>query len=86
MGFAISATVLLGIFSGLAPALQAPASGISEALREGDRQTGSRRQNHLRSALVTAEVALSVILLVGAGLLMRSFEQLSCEPGLSDRA
>src|SRR5579884_1710545 len=77
LGFAIVVTVLVGIFSGLAPALQAPSSNISEALREGDRQTGSRSQNRLRSALVTAEVGLSVLLLVGAGLLIRSFERLT---------
>src|SRR5512140_2532450 len=56
--------------------MQAPATGIAAALREGDRQTGSRAQGRLRRALVTGEVALSFFLLVGAGLLIRSFTQL----------
>jgi len=76
LGFAALIAVLTGVLSGLAPALQAPASGIAAALREGDRQTGSRRQGRLRAALVTGEVALSFLLLVGAGLLIRSFTQL----------
>src|SRR4029077_19301871 len=71
------AGVLTGVLSGLAPALQTPASGIAQALREGDRsQTGSRGQGRLRAVLVAGEVALSFILLVGSGLLIRSFTQL----------
>jgi len=65
-----------GILSGLAPALQAPASGIAAALRDGDRQTSSRGQGRLRNILVTGEVALSFLLLVGGGLLIRSFKEL----------
>ncbi len=77
LGFAAAAGVLTGVLSGLAPALQAPASGIAHALREGDRsQTGSRGQGRLRAVLVTGEVALSFVLLVGSGLLIRSFAQL----------
>jgi predicted permease len=77
LGFAGAVAVLTGLLSGIAPAFQAPASGIAAALREGDRQTGSRGQGRLRSILVTAEVALSFLLLVGAGLLIRSFTQLT---------
>jgi len=77
LGFAVMIAVLTGVLSGLAPALQAPASGIAAALREGDRQTGTRGQGRLRSVLVTAEVAISFLLLVGAGLLIRSFTQLT---------
>jgi putative ABC transport system permease protein len=76
LGFAVAIALVTGILSGLAPALQTPASGIANALREGDRQTGSRGQWRLRSVLVTGEVALSFLLLVGAGLLVRSFSQL----------
>jgi predicted permease len=77
LGFAAGAGLLTGVLSGLAPALQAPVGGIASALREGDRaQTGSRSQGRLRAALVTGEVALSFLLLVGAGLLIRSFIQL----------
>jgi putative ABC transport system permease protein len=76
LGFAASIAVLTGLLSGLAPAMQAPASGIAAALREGDRQTGSRGQGRLRAGLVAVEVALSFVLLVGAGLLIRSFYEL----------
>ena len=76
VGFAVLIAAVTGVLSGLAPAMQAPATGIVAALREGDRQTGSRREGRLRAALVTGEVALSFLLLVGAGLLIRSFTQL----------
>lgn len=76
LGFAALMAVLTGVLSGLAPALQAPAREIAAALREGDRQTGSRGHGRLRAILVTGEVALSFLLLVGAGLLIRSFVEL----------
>ncbi|MBZ5725284.1 MAG: ABC transporter permease [Acidobacteriia bacterium] len=76
VGFAVLMAALTGVLSGLAPAWQTPAGAIAAALREGDRQTGSRGQWRLRAALVTGEVALSFLLLVGAGLLIRSFSQL----------
>jgi predicted permease len=76
LAFAALIAILTGVLSGLAPALQAPASRIAAALRDSDRQTGSRGQGRLRSMLVTGEVALSFLLLVGAGLLMRSFTEL----------
>lgn len=76
LGFAASAAALTGLLSGLAPAFQAWAGGVASALRDSDRQKGSRGQGRLRAALVTGEVALSFLLLVGAGLLIRSFTQL----------
>jgi putative ABC transport system permease protein len=76
LAFAVLIAVFTGVLSGLLPALQAPSNGIAAALRDGDRQTGSRGQGRLRAALVTGEVALSFLLLVGAGLLIRSFSQL----------
>jgi predicted permease len=76
LGFATIIALLTGLLSGLAPALQAWASGVAAALRDSDRQKGSRRQGRLRAALVMGEVALSFLLLVGAGLLIRSFAQL----------
>ena len=75
--FAVGAALITGLLCGLAPALQMPVQGIATALREGDRQAGaSRRQGRLRSALVTAEIALAFVLLIGAGLLARSFHAL----------
>jgi predicted permease len=76
LGFAVLIAAATGVLSGLAPALQAPATGIAAALREGDRQAGSRGQGRLRTVLVTGEVAISFLLLVGAGLLIRSFGEL----------
>jgi predicted permease len=77
LGFTLIVTLLVVIFSGLIPALQAPRRDLATALREGDRsQAGNRSQYRLRSALVTAEVALSLMLLIGAGLLIRSFDKL----------
>lgn len=82
LGFAALIAVTTGVLSGLAPALYVPSSSFTTALREGARQTGSRGQGRLRAALVTGEVALSFLLLIGAGLLMRSFLQLtSVNPG-----
>ena len=82
LGFAALIAVLTGLLSGLAPALQAPALQIATALRSRERQTGNRGQGRLRMVLVTGEVALSFLLLAGAGLLIRSFTQLtSVNPG-----
>lgn len=76
LAFAVFIALLAGVLAGLAPALQAPAVGIAAALRDGARQTSSRGQVRLRNVLVIGEVALSFLLLVGAGLLIRSFTQL----------
>lgn len=77
LAFAAGAALITGVLCGLAPALQIPDRGIATALREGDRQAGAgRRQGRLRSILVTAEIALAFVLLVGAGLLGRSFQTL----------
>ncbi|HEV7552383.1 MAG TPA: ABC transporter permease [Candidatus Angelobacter sp.] len=77
LGFTLLAAVLTGILSGLVPAFQAPYKQIVAGLREGERsQAGSRAQKRLRSVLVAVEVALSLMLLVGAGLLIRSFDRL----------
>ncbi len=76
LAFAALIAILTGLLSGLVPALQTPASGTANAIRDSDHQTGSRAQGRLRSLLVTAEVAISFLLLVGAGLLIRSFSEL----------
>jgi putative ABC transport system permease protein len=77
LGFSAVIAILTGILSGLAPALQALSSGTANTMREGDHQTGSRGQGRLRAVLVSAEVAISFLLLVGAGLLIRSFTELT---------
>ncbi len=76
LAFSILMAILTGVLSGLAPAFQTPASGAATAMRDSDHQTGSRAQGRLRMLLVTGEVAISFFLLVGAGLLIRSFGEL----------
>jgi len=77
LGFTLVASVLTGILFGLAPALQLTRSDVQESLKESGRGTSaSRRHNRLRNLLIVGEVAMSVVLLVGAGLLFRSFLQL----------
>ena len=70
--------ILTGILFGLAPALQMARADLHSALREGGRGNSMGfRRNVVRSALVTGEVALALVLLSGAGLLMRSFYRLA---------
>ena len=82
-GFALATAVFSGLFFGLIPALHASRPQVSNSLKDTARGvTGSGSRQRLRSALVIAEVALSVSLLIGAGLLVRSFRQLQqVDPG-----
>jgi predicted permease len=71
--FSLSVSVLTGILFGLAPALQSSRPDLTSALKETTRGAGSSGGGRTRSALVVVEVALSMILLAGAGLTVRSF-------------
>jgi putative ABC transport system permease protein len=74
LAFTVAVSLLTGILFGLMPALQLSKTDVQCVLRdEGRGNTGGRRRNLLRSLLVVSQVALSLILLIGAGLLMRSF-------------
>jgi putative ABC transport system permease protein len=81
--FTVGLIFVTGILLGLAPALASARRALSSGLREGGRgSTGSARMNRLRDVFTVAEVAFSLMLLVGAGLLLRSFARLTAvEPG-----
>ncbi|MFZ0819933.1 MAG: ABC transporter permease [Candidatus Acidiferrales bacterium] len=80
LGFAIGLALLNGVFSGLAPALRLSKAGVNDSLKEGSRGASSGANHRLRGLLVVAEVSLSLTLLVGAGLLLRSLAQLLTVP------
>jgi len=72
LGFTVVLTVLTGLLLGLAPALQAVRANLNDALKEGGRTSSSTPSSHrLRSALVACEIALALLLLVGAGLCIK---------------
>jgi predicted permease len=76
-GFAMLLAVLTGLVCGVVPAFAASRTGVNDALKEGGR-TGTAGSGHalLRSTLVVVELAVALVLLTGAGLLLRSFEKL----------
>ena len=87
LGFALVVSLVTGLAFGLLPALRAAGSGVERALRdEGGATTGSRRRHRTQRGLVVAEIALALVLLVGSGLLIRSFVRLtSVDPGYDTR-
>jgi predicted permease len=80
--FTALTSVATGLLFGLAPAFQGSRANVSESLKEGARGTEGSGRNRLRSVLIISEVALAVILLIGTGLMLRSFVRLQqVEPG-----
>jgi predicted permease len=71
--FALVASVASGVLFGLAPALQASRLDLNHALKQEGRSTGSRERARTRRGLVITEFALSLVLMIAAGLLLRSF-------------
>ena len=83
LGFALAISLLTGVLFGLVPAFAASKPDLTTALKEGGLKTaGSQSRNRVRHLLVMAEVALTLVLLVGAGLMIKSFLRLrGVDPG-----
>jgi putative ABC transport system permease protein len=87
LAFAATISVISGIVFGVAPAIQATNANVDQALKEGSRSAGGGvRARRLRDGLVSCEVALALVLLVGGGLLIRSLMAiLRTDPGFNPR-
>src|SRR5262249_8247036 len=80
--FALAASILTALLFGVVPALAAVRTDVNETLKEGGKTSQSRGRTRLRKVFVVAEVALAFVLLVGSGLLVRSFQHLTAvDPG-----
>ncbi len=85
LSFALLISILTGLIFGLAPALHSAKNAISSAIREGGRGSGySTKTGRLRDVLIVSELAFAVVLMVGAGLLLRTLRDLLQEsPGFN---
>ncbi len=82
LAFAAGLSLLTGLAAGLVPALSASRVDLNESLKSASRTLAGARQNTLRNALVICQISLALLLLTGAGLLVRSFQQLlRVDPG-----
>jgi len=86
MGFTLAVSVLTGIIFGLVPALHSSKTELTESLKEGSRGSSEGGRNRIRGILVISELAIAVILLVGAGLLIQSLWRLQhVSPGFQSQ-
>jgi putative ABC transport system permease protein len=82
LGFTLFISLCTGLVFGLVPALSVSGSALNDALKDGGRSGSAARGNRMRATFVIGEVALALVLLVGAGLLIRSFVNLlNTSPG-----
>jgi putative ABC transport system permease protein len=74
LAFTLVLSLMVGMIAGLAPAFGASRLDVNDTLKEGSRGlTGNRRRNRIRGTLVVAEIALALVLLIGAGLMIKTF-------------
>ncbi len=87
LGFTLLLSVLTGLVFGLVPAVEASRTDLNETLKEGGKAAMSGGRSHrLRNLFVIAEVAMALVLLIGAGLLIKSFARLqSVNPGFNSK-
>jgi predicted permease len=86
LGFTMALSLLTGIIFGIAPALRATGLDLTPALKDSGRGSGTASRSLLSRSLVVAQVALSLLLLIGAGLFLRTLLNLqSVEPGFNTR-
>ena len=84
--FALLVSCLTGLLFGVVPALSALRGDVNEPLKEGGRNAGSSGRNRLRQVLVASEVALALVVLCGAGLMIKSMTRLlGVDPGLNPK-
>src|SRR5262245_9891903 len=84
--FTLSLTVFTGMLFGLVPSLQSSRTDFANSLKEGGRSVAGSARTRVRNVIVVGEVALSLVLLIGAGLVMRSFWYLlKVDPGFDPR-
>ena len=86
LGFTLVVATLTGLLFGLVPAWQVSRADLQATLKDAGRSTGAAGQHRLRRLLVVGELAVSVVLLVGAGLLIRTFANLAHEDAGFDPA
>ena len=82
VAFTTLVSLITGVMLGLVPAMHASKPNLNEVLKDGSKATGGPRGARVRRALVVAEVALALVLMIGAGLMLRSFQRmLASDPG-----